>query len=268
MINRKIFLTVFTVLLCFCHLKLNIQAAYPENIGIITADTKMYIAASEDSTCLGSIKKNCLVDIVSVLSSSILIAHDGQYAYVPGTAITYDKTYNYLGEQLPYYSPYGILVTEGNLYRKAPDTLMQAYMAVPEKVRIAFETNGFIIKMTEWDVQEEAFAPYGGYHGYGQIQAVLDYEKKTLFVNDEYPNSVIHEMGHFINNYLHCYSSKLNNKKVYFSEAKKVSLYAETNDREFFAEAFRLYITDPQILKLISPDTYHMVDASIALFPA
>lgn len=144
---------------------------------------------------------------------------------------------------------------------------MKAYLAVPEKVRNAFETNGFIIKMTGWDVQEEAYAPYGGYLGYGQVQAVLDYERKMLFVNDEYPNSILHEMGHFINNYLHLYSAHTENKKIYHSEACKISSYAEVNDREFFAEAFRLYISDPQILKLISPDTYNMVDVSIALFP-
>lgn len=265
-IKRKLFLSIFAAVLCLCHLKLDMQAAYPENIGIITSDTNIYAAADKDSACLGSIQKNSRVDIVSVLSHFVLIAHNGQYAYVPGSAIAIDKTYSYLGDRIPYNSPYGILITEGNLYRKAPDTLMQAYMAVPEKVRNAFESNGFHIKMTEWDVQQEAYAPYGGYHGYGQIQAVLDYEKKMLFVNDEYPNSVIHEMGHFVNNYLHLYSSRPENRKMYCSEASKISSYAETNDKEFFAEAFRLYITNSQILKLISPDTYNMVDASIALF--
>lgn len=266
--KKKIFLTFFAVILCFYHIKLIINAAYPENIGIITADTKMYAAASKDSACLGYIKKNSYVNIISALSYFTLIEHDGQYAYVPCSTIAFDKTYGYLGESIPYTSPYSILITEGNLYKYAPNTLMQAYLAVPEKVRYAFETNGFIIKMTEWDIQEEAYAPYGGYYGYGQIQAALDYEKKILFVNDEYPNSVIHEIGHFVNNYLHHYSSQPDNKKVYHSEANKISSYAETNDKEFFAEAFRLYITDPQMLKLVSPITFKMVDFSIALFPS
>lgn len=266
MIKKKLFISIFAAILYLCHLKLNVQAAYPENIGIITSDTNIYAACNKDSACLGSLPKNSRVDIVSVLSHFVLITHNGQYAYVHGSAVTFDKAYKYLGDRLPYNSPYSILITEGNLYKQAPYTLMQAYLAVPEMVRNTFESSGFHIKMTEWDVQQEAYAPYGGYHGYGQIQAVLDYEKKILFVNDEYPNSIIHEMGHFVNDYLHLYSSYPENKKVYCSEASKISSYAETNDREFFAEAFRLYITDPQILKLISPDTYNMVDASIALF--
>lgn len=73
-------------------------------------------------------------------------------------------------------------------------------------------------------------------------------------------------MGHFVNNYLHLYSGRPENKKVYCSEASKISSYAETNNREFFAEAFRLYVAEPQILKLISPITYKIVDVSIALF--
>lgn len=30
--------------------------------------------------------------------------------------------------------------------------------------------------MTEWDITEEAYAPYGGYNGTGIVKAALDYE--------------------------------------------------------------------------------------------
>ena len=58
-------------------------------------------------------------------------------------------------------------------------------------------------------------------------------------------------------NNLHLYSTHPNNRKIYCSEAYKICSYAEANDREFFAEAFHLYFTDPQILKLFSPCTYN-----------
>lgn len=32
--------------------------------------------------------------------------------------------------------------------------------------------------MSEWDVAEEAYAPYGGYEGIGKVKAVFDYEKR------------------------------------------------------------------------------------------
>ena len=56
-------------------------------------------------------------------------------------------------------APYAITFDKtkiGNLLRKAPDTLIQTYLAVPQNIRNAFKSNGFIIKMTEWDVKQEA----------------------------------------------------------------------------------------------------------------
>lgn len=266
MIRKKLYITLLVVMMFFGSTNLDILAAYPENAGIITHDTQMYTAADKDATCIGPIKKGSRVDIISVLSCYVLINHNNQYAYVPGSAVCFDANYSRLGNQLPYVSPYKILITEGNLYEKAADTLIQAYFAVPEKIRSVFEHNGFLIKMTEWDITEEAYAPYGGYNGASIIKAALDYEKKKLYINDEFPNTVIHEMGHFVNDYLHMYSSRPENKQLFYSEANKISYYAETNDREFFAEAFRLYIAEPQLLKLMSPNTYVMVDTAVKLF--
>ena len=74
-------------------------------------------------------------------------------------------------------------------------------------------------------------------------------------------------MGHFVNDYLNMYSSRPENKQLFYSESSKISCYAETNDREFFAEVFRLYIADPEILELISPGSYDMVNTAIRRIP-
>lgn len=267
MIKRNLYITVFIIMLYFGNANLNILAAYPENTGIITCDTQMYAAASKDAACIGSIKKGSHVDIISVLSCYVLINHNNQYAYVSDSSLCFDLNHNYLGKPLPYISPYKFLVTEGNLYEKSADTLIQAYLAIPEKIRNVFEQQGFIIKMTEWDITEEAYSPYGGYNGTGIVKAALDYEQKKLYINDEFPNTVIHEMGHFVNDYLNMYSSRPENKQLFYSESSKISCYAETNDREFFAEVFRLYIADPQILELVSPGSYDMVNTAIRRLP-
>lgn len=266
MIKRNFYVTLFIAILYFVNANLNVLAAYPENTGIITSDTQLYTAASRDAACIGSIKKGNRVDIVSALSCYILIRHDNLYAYVPASSICFVLNHDYREKMLPYTSPYKFLVTEGNLYEKAADTLMQAYFAIPEKIRNVFEQKGFLIKITEWDITEEAYAPYGGYNGTGTIKAVLDYEQKKLYVNDEFPTAIIHEIGHFVNNYLHI-SSRPENQQLFYTEASKISSYAETNDREFFAEAFRLYISVPQILALVSPDSYDMVNTAIRQFP-
>lgn len=85
--------------------------------------------------------------------------------------------------------------------------------------------------MAQGDVTEEAYAPYGGYKGIGIIKAVFDYERKMLYINDEWLEEFIHEMGHFINDYLNMYSSAIRNKEIYYTECSKISCYAEENDR-------------------------------------
>lgn len=94
---------------------------------------------------------------------------------------------------------------------------------------------------------------------------VSDYDKKILYVNDEYPNAVIHEMGHFVNDYLDMYSNREEDNIKFFIEAEKLSLYAEENGREFFAEAFCLYVTEPQLLRLISSNSYEMIDKMVKI---
>lgn len=144
--------------------------------------------------------------------------------------------------------------------------MMEFYMKIPEKIRTVFEDQGFKIKMTEWDVTEEAYAPYGGYYGVGKIKAVFDYERKVLYINDEWPAEIVHEMGHFINDYLGMYSSWPENKTIYSGEKKKISYYAEENDKEFFAETFKLYILEPHLLQIISWDAFNMINTAISLF--
>lgn len=259
---KKIYLYVFPFILLFFS-TLEISAEYEENMGIIRTDTKMYVTPDCESSCLGEIRKNSRVGIVSVLSDYMLVNYNKQYAYISNADVAIHPLE--LGEKMPYISPYNMLITEGNLYESSVDILMSAYSAVPLQIRRVFEEKGFLIKMTEWDITKEAYEEYGGYYGIGKIQAVLDFEKKILYVNDEYPNAVIHEMGHFVNDYLQMYSSREENKEKFFTEAEKISSYAKENEREFFAESFRLYVTEPQLLQLMSPLSYKMVDNAVKL---
>lgn len=268
-IKKYLFPTIFlTILICWNNIYINAQAEnYFENIGVIVTDTSMYVAPDSEALCIGKIQKGSRVNIVSMFSEYALVNYDNQYGYLAQKDLIYDTDFEtLLGKKQAYSGRNNVLITEGNLYERTVDLLMQAYRTIPENIRMTFEKNNFRIKMTEWDIVEEAYLPYGGYWGMGKVQAVLDYEKKLIYVNDEFPNSIVHEMGHFVNNYLQMYSSRRDNKLLFYREAGKISSYAEENDREFFAEAFRLYITSPQILQMLSPDTYAMVNNAINLF--
>ena len=140
---------------------------------------------------------------------------------------------------------------------------MESYMSIPESIRFRFEAEGFRIRMTEWDITKEAYTPYGGYHGAGKVRAAFDFERKMLYVNDEWPGAVIHEMGHYVNDTLGMFSNRGENRMLYETEAGKISSYAEKNEREYFAEVFRLYVTEPQLLRLISPTSYQMAQSAI-----
>ena len=87
-----------------------------------------------------------------------------------------------------------------------------------------------------------------------------------LYVNDEWPGAVVHEMGHYVNDTLGMFSSLAENRKLYETEAGKISSYAKENDREYFAEVFRLYVTEPQLLRLISPSSYQMAQNAVLCF--
>lgn len=59
-------------------------------------------------------------------------------------------------------------------------------------------------------------------------------------------------MGHYGNDTLRMYSARPENCKIYEKEVGKINRYAQENAREYFAKSFRLYITEPELLKLLS----------------
>ena len=256
---------VLGIVLFFSGIK--VQAFCAEDRGVVTVEAQMYAAADDEADRLGKIAEGTEVDVVSILPEFVLIKESGRYAYIPRRALSMDADYDMLyGPKKACSSAEPVLIVEGNLYEDAVPLLLQAYDMIPEKIRTAFERDGFRIKMTEWDVAQEAYAPYGGYRGIGRVKAVTDYERKMIYVNDEWPNAIIHEMGHYVNDSLGMYSSRPENQELFRREAGKISLYAQSNDREYFAEAFRLYITEPVLLRLISGQSYTLMAEAFMMF--
>lgn len=154
------------------------------------------------------------------------------------------------------------IVLGGNIYNGSYEELLKYYKMIPEKIRTQYEQEGFIVKMTEWPIVDEAYAPYGGFTGIGTVTACFDYELKKLLVNDENPMDVIHEMGHYVNDRLNI-MGRVHNKELFNTEAARISCYATQNPNEYFAECFDLYIRCPEALKIISPSSYVMINESV-----
>ena len=243
---------------------IEIKAAHAEDYGIIQKQTRLYSGPSSNSLDIGEIEQGERVDIVSILSEYDIIQYKEQYAYVSKYDINIDNNFvDYLGQKVDSNSPYDFILTEGKIYQNSLQKLIDAYLAVPFPIREKFEREGFLIIMTEKDITKMAYAPYGGYWGIGQVKSAIDYERKLLFVNDEWPTSIIHEMGHYLNDTLNGISSRPENQEAYREESEKISQYGMSNGREFFAEAFRLYVTHPKFLALLSKPSYEIVEQAI-----
>lgn len=258
----------FAALLLLIFSRREIHAACPEEYGVVFRRTPMYVAADQRADCIGWLDAGSPVDVICFLDSYVLVKlQNGQYAYLSNRDLYIDATYEkHYGKKKTCQENWNVLETGGQLYCQSAELLMESYLSIPEVIRSRFEAEGFRIKMTEWDIAEEAYEPYGGYQEIGKVKAVFDFERKMLYVNDEWPGAVIHEIGHYVNDTLGMYSSQPENRKLYESEATKISSYAEENEREYFAEVFRLYITEPQLLELISPASYLMAADAVACF--
>ena len=257
-----------TVLLLLLFRGREVQAACPEEYGVTSRRAPIYVAADSRSECIGWLGAGSPVEVISFLDHYVLVKTENeQYAYLSNRDLYVDATYEkHYGEKENCKEEWSVLETEGQLYSHSVELLMECYMSIPGSIRFRFETEGFLIRMTEWDITKEAYAPYGGYHGTGKVRAVFDFERKMLYVNDEWPGTVVHEMGHYVNDTLGIYSSREENRELYETEAAKISSYAKENDREYFAEVFRLYVAEPQLLKLISPSSYQMARSAVLCF--
>ena len=242
---------------------IDVQAAHAEEYGIIQKQTKLYLAPAQSAPSAGEIGKNERVEVISTLPDYLIIRFNGCYAYISRQDIRIDNKFeDYLGKASES-STYDFILTDWDIYQSSRQKLVDAYLEIPSYIRERFEREGFLIIMTGKDITKPAYAPYGGYFGISRIKGVFDYERRLLFVNDEWPTAVIHEMGHYVNDVLDGFSGRTENKEIFTTEASKISQYAMSNDREYFAEAFRLYITDPELLALISEKSYSLVDRAV-----
>ena len=130
--RKYILITLFLFMLSICSLKIEVQAEELANIGVVVRDTQMYTAANNMAVSMGSIGKGIRVEIISVLSHFIIIKHSDIYAYLPYSDVQLDTDFEkQFGHQIPYISPYELLVTEGRIYEQAAEIMIKGYLKVP-----------------------------------------------------------------------------------------------------------------------------------------
>lgn len=235
-------------------------------------DTCVYQGPDKGTNVMSQIEEGESVSIVSDIcvpdGSVYLLVRDREntMGYIPQIDVSIDYFYS-SSERI---DADNILVPDvfclaGNIFAGSYERLVEYYHLVPEKIRDSFEKDGFHIIMMEQDITPVAYAPYGGFTGWGYVEGVMDYELQTIYMQDESSGRITHEMGHYINDKLHC-SSQPGFSELVGSEAAKISTYAQTNPNEFFAETFDLYVRDPQALATISPAAYQYMDGIVHAF--
>lgn len=247
---------------------------YPEKTIVAASDTVLRNGPNMGAEVLSPLPAGTKIDMISDFKAGpleyyILGRVNGVLGYIPTgdtKSESYLSTCKITAESLD--TPFYMEVT-GNIYENSYNELVKYYMMVPETIRKNFESDGFRIIMREQDITQEAYAEYGGYTGIGTVEAVSDYEKKVIYVQDEYPRQIIHEMGHYVNNKWG-FSKQSGFKELASSEAAKISIYAGNSvsqtPNEYFSEVFDLYIRDPQALQIISPASFEMMAQVMASF--
>ena len=124
-----------------------------------------------------------------------------------------------------------------------------------QNVLYAFETLGFQIKV-------DPNVNYSGYYNTRDRLITLNARQLELF-----PDTVYHELGHFVAFAAGNVDSKADFAAVYQEEKGKLTgsgaVYAAQSASEYFAESVKDYITSPGILKSNRPKTYQAVENAI-----
>lgn len=120
----------------------------------------------------------------------------------------------------------------------------------PELVN-TFKTNSWKVVLTTADLNQLLFDSTTT----GVVGCTVD-SKKLIYINAEHPDSILHEMGHFLDYMAGEVSQSVAFKKIYDEEGKNLTTYGAENPSEFFAETYHFFITDPTRLKNNAPKSY------------
>ena len=143
--------------------------------------------------------------------------------------------------------------------------VMYYYSLIPENVRDAFEASDWT-----WYVYEDG--PLNEVYGYkNYITGITSWNAHEIVIDrkESSQNAIIHEIGHWANHY---YRGGLDSAllfSAYYHEWE--DLYREFGGselnynmpEEFAASAFDYYVTEPERMKAVAPETYKMISSFV-----
>ena len=139
--------------------------------------------------------------------------------------------------------------------------VMYYYSLIPENVRDAFEASDWT-----WYVYEDG--PLNEVYGYkNYIAGITSWKTHEIVIDrrESSQNAIIHEIGHWASHHYHGGLDSALLFSAYYNEWE--DLYREFGGselnynmpEEFAASAFDYYVTEPERMKAVAPETYIMM---------
>jgi hypothetical protein len=221
---------------------------------------------STEFEIIGSFKLNDKIDITGECEGWYQIKYiknnEALLAFV-SSEYTMDEKY------VPPFNPDNYFVKkEGNVDDSFIIQAENLWNTIPEYIRNFLKSKGCKIYITDTNLSERFFPN----DNLGSVAGTTVPIELTVYLEDRknaIKNSLVHEVGHLID-VIHLTSSEELRFKEIFEAEKNIFLnipgaddYALTNSSEYFAEAFVIYLKNPNELIKNCPKTYEYIHSII-----
>ena len=153
-----------------------------------------------------------------------------------------------------------VVQAEGKVSKTRVNNVNEYYLGIPENVRQYLEDRGWTFICSAQS--------FGKRYGYtGSILALTVYKDKVIYVDNrkKAESAIVHEVGHAIDYSYGFTSNSQAFNDIFAVEHNNVSSFWKTHHSntdtavEYFAEAFQIYVQQPENLQTYCPQTYEYI---------
>lgn len=153
-----------------------------------------------------------------------------------------------------------VVQAEGKVSQTRVNNVNAYYLGIPENVRQYLEDRGWTFICSAQS--------FGKRYGYtGSILALTVYKDKVIYIDNrkKAESAIVHEVGHAIDYSYGFISNSQAFNDIFAVEHNNVSSFWKTHHSntdtavEYFAEAFQIYVQQPENLQTYCPQTYEYI---------
>lgn len=153
-----------------------------------------------------------------------------------------------------------VVQAEGKVSQTRVNNVNAYYLGIPENVRQYLEDQSWTFICSAQS--------FGKRYGYtGSILALTVYKDKVIYIDNrkKAESAIVHEVGHAIDYSYGFTSNSQTFNDIFVIEHNNVSSFWKTHHNntdtavEYFAEAFQIYVQQPENLQTYCPQTYEYI---------